>query len=128
DLAGRGAPRQGEHGHHLHVRSRRATRPTDTVGHRPVHRGVRYASVRRTPRRSRPYGNRRPNRALRQRAILPTLPRLRLHPAQDSRGVSVQPARGSTPYRAADSVCERINEEYAARAIHGFERLVVDLL
>lgn len=30
--------------------------------------------------------------------------------------------------RAADSVCERINEEYGARAIHGFERLVVDLL
>ncbi len=30
--------------------------------------------------------------------------------------------------RTADNVCERINEEYSARAIHGFERLVVDLL
>jgi creatinine amidohydrolase len=30
--------------------------------------------------------------------------------------------------RTADSVCERINEEYGARAIHGFERLVMDLL
>jgi creatinine amidohydrolase len=30
--------------------------------------------------------------------------------------------------RTADSVCERINEEYGARAIHGFERFVVDLL
>jgi creatinine amidohydrolase len=29
--------------------------------------------------------------------------------------------------RTADNVCERINEEYSARAIHGFERLVVDL-
>ena len=28
----------------------------------------------------------------------------------------------------AHGVCERINEEYGARAIHGFERLVVDLL
>jgi len=30
--------------------------------------------------------------------------------------------------RTADSVCERVNEEHGARAIHGFERLVVDLL
>src|SRR5918995_543904 len=30
--------------------------------------------------------------------------------------------------RTADSVCERVNEEYGARAIHGFERLVVDLV
>ena len=30
--------------------------------------------------------------------------------------------------RTADSVSERINEEYGARAIHGFERLVMDLL
>ena len=30
--------------------------------------------------------------------------------------------------RTADSVCERVNDEYGARAIHGFERLVVDLL
>jgi creatinine amidohydrolase len=30
--------------------------------------------------------------------------------------------------RTADSICERINEEYGARAIHGFERLVMDLL
>jgi creatinine amidohydrolase len=30
--------------------------------------------------------------------------------------------------RAAEGVCERVNEEYGARAIHGFERLVVDLL
>ncbi|HVF00211.1 MAG TPA: creatininase family protein [Rubrobacteraceae bacterium] len=30
--------------------------------------------------------------------------------------------------RTAESVCERVNEEYCARAIHGFERLVVDLL
>jgi creatinine amidohydrolase len=30
--------------------------------------------------------------------------------------------------RTADNVCERINEGYGARAIHGFERLVVDLL
>jgi creatinine amidohydrolase len=30
--------------------------------------------------------------------------------------------------RAAQSVCERVNEEHDARAIHGFERLVVDLL
>ncbi len=30
--------------------------------------------------------------------------------------------------RTADSVCERINEEYDARAIHGFERFVMDLL
>ncbi len=30
--------------------------------------------------------------------------------------------------RTADNVCERINEEYGARAIHGFERLVMDLL
>src|SRR5215210_2632209 len=30
--------------------------------------------------------------------------------------------------RTADSVCERINEEYGARAIHGFERFVMDLL
>jgi creatinine amidohydrolase len=30
--------------------------------------------------------------------------------------------------RTADSVCERINEEHGARTIHGFERLVVDLL
>lgn len=28
----------------------------------------------------------------------------------------------------AESVCERVNEEYGARAIHGFERLVLDLL
>ncbi len=30
--------------------------------------------------------------------------------------------------RTAQDVCERINEEYGARAIHGFERLVMDLL
>jgi creatinine amidohydrolase len=30
--------------------------------------------------------------------------------------------------RTADGVCERVNEEYGARAIHGFERLVMDLL
>ena len=30
--------------------------------------------------------------------------------------------------RTADSVCERINEEHGARTIHGFERLVTDLL
>jgi creatinine amidohydrolase/Fe(II)-dependent formamide hydrolase-like protein len=30
--------------------------------------------------------------------------------------------------RTADNICERINEEYSARAIQGFERLVVDLL
>ena len=30
--------------------------------------------------------------------------------------------------RTADNVCERINEGYGARAIHGFERLVMDLL
>jgi creatinine amidohydrolase len=30
--------------------------------------------------------------------------------------------------RTADSVCERINKEYGARAIHGFERFVMDLL
>jgi creatinine amidohydrolase len=30
--------------------------------------------------------------------------------------------------RTAQGVCDRINEEYDARAIHGFERLVVDLL
>ncbi len=30
--------------------------------------------------------------------------------------------------RTADNVCERINEGYGARAIHGFERLVLDLL
>ena len=30
--------------------------------------------------------------------------------------------------RSAESVCERINEEHSVRAIHGFERLVVDLL
>ena len=30
--------------------------------------------------------------------------------------------------RSAQSVCERVNEEHGARAIHGFERLVVDLL
>jgi len=30
--------------------------------------------------------------------------------------------------RTADSVCERVNEEHDARAIHGFERFVVDLL
>jgi creatinine amidohydrolase len=30
--------------------------------------------------------------------------------------------------RTADGTCERVNEEYGARAIHGFERLVVDLL
>lgn len=30
--------------------------------------------------------------------------------------------------RAADGVCERVNEEHGARAIHGFERLVIDLL
>jgi creatinine amidohydrolase len=30
--------------------------------------------------------------------------------------------------RTARGVCERINEEYGVRAIHGFERLVVDLL
>ena len=30
--------------------------------------------------------------------------------------------------RTAQSACERVNEEYGARAIHGFERLVVDLL
>ncbi len=30
--------------------------------------------------------------------------------------------------RTAQGVCERINEEYGVRAIHGFERLVVDLL
>jgi creatinine amidohydrolase len=28
----------------------------------------------------------------------------------------------------ADDVCERVNEEHGARAIHGFERFVVDLL
>ena len=30
--------------------------------------------------------------------------------------------------RTAQNVCERVNEEHGARAIHGFERLVVDLL
>lgn len=30
--------------------------------------------------------------------------------------------------RTAASVCDRVNEEHGARAIHGFERLVVDLL
>ena len=30
--------------------------------------------------------------------------------------------------RSAQSVCKRVNEEHGARAIHGFERLVVDLL
>jgi|GEM_PF-1728514 creatinine amidohydrolase len=30
--------------------------------------------------------------------------------------------------RAAEGVCNRVNEEYGARAIQGFERLVVDLL
>jgi len=30
--------------------------------------------------------------------------------------------------RTADSVCERVNEEHGVRAIHGFERFVVDLL
>jgi creatinine amidohydrolase len=30
--------------------------------------------------------------------------------------------------RTAQDICERINEEYGARAIHGFERLVMDLL
>ena len=30
--------------------------------------------------------------------------------------------------QSADSVCERINEEHGAKAIHGFERFVVDLL
>lgn len=30
--------------------------------------------------------------------------------------------------RAADGVCERVNEEHGARAIHGFERFVMDLL
>jgi creatinine amidohydrolase len=30
--------------------------------------------------------------------------------------------------RTAQAVCERVNEEHGARAIHGFERLVVDLL
>lgn len=30
--------------------------------------------------------------------------------------------------RTADGVCERVNEEHGTRAIHGFERLVVDLL
>lgn len=30
--------------------------------------------------------------------------------------------------RAAEGVCNRVNEEYGARSIHGFERLVVDLL
>jgi creatinine amidohydrolase len=30
--------------------------------------------------------------------------------------------------RTAQSVCERINEEHGTRAIHGFERFVVDLL
>lgn len=30
--------------------------------------------------------------------------------------------------RTAESVCKRVSEEYSARAIHGFERLVVDLL
>jgi creatinine amidohydrolase/Fe(II)-dependent formamide hydrolase-like protein len=30
--------------------------------------------------------------------------------------------------RTADEVCERVNAEHGARAIHGFERLVVDLL
>jgi len=30
--------------------------------------------------------------------------------------------------RAADGVCERVNEEHGARAVHGFERLVMDLL
>ena len=30
--------------------------------------------------------------------------------------------------RTAQSACERVNEEYATRAIHGFERFVVDLL
>jgi creatinine amidohydrolase len=30
--------------------------------------------------------------------------------------------------RAAEGVCERLNAEHGARAIHGFERLVVDLL
>ena len=30
--------------------------------------------------------------------------------------------------RTAQGVCERVNEEHGARAIHGFERLVMDLL
>ena len=30
--------------------------------------------------------------------------------------------------RAAQSVCERVNERYGARTIHGFERLVLELL
>ena len=30
--------------------------------------------------------------------------------------------------RAGDSVCERVNAEHGGRAIHGFERLVMDLL
>jgi creatinine amidohydrolase len=30
--------------------------------------------------------------------------------------------------RTAQGVCERVNEEYGARAIHGFERFVMDLL
>jgi creatinine amidohydrolase len=30
--------------------------------------------------------------------------------------------------RTADGVCERVNEEHDTRAIHGFERFVVDLL
>ncbi len=30
--------------------------------------------------------------------------------------------------RTAQDVCERVNEEHGARSIHGFERLVVDLL
>jgi creatinine amidohydrolase/Fe(II)-dependent formamide hydrolase-like protein len=30
--------------------------------------------------------------------------------------------------RTAENVCERVNEEYGARTIHGFERLVMDLL
>jgi creatinine amidohydrolase len=30
--------------------------------------------------------------------------------------------------QSAQDVCERVNEEHGARAIHGFERLVVDLL
>jgi creatinine amidohydrolase len=30
--------------------------------------------------------------------------------------------------RTAQEVCERVNEEHGARAIHGFERLVMDLL
>ncbi len=30
--------------------------------------------------------------------------------------------------RTAQSACERVNEEHGARAIHGFERLVMDLL